>query len=164
MLRIEPKSFSTRRPEVPIFCSSPPFAPAACWRRGVPESSPATLSVPTSSVCGMLTRVISISVLALEGGAIIPSQIASPDNLLAATVPSMASTGVSLSSSNHSRNILSVSSIGEFGPGPGAADGAGPAAGGGGGGGGGGGDCRAMRGCRLLFRRFLLRCKLSAGR
>ena len=85
----------------------------------------------------MLTSVISISVLALDGGAIIPSQIASPDNLLAATAPSMASTGVSLSSSNHSRNILSVSSIGEpDGPGPAAA--AGPVPGDDGGGGGGG--------------------------
>src|SRR5262249_60613397 len=70
----------------------------------------------------------------------IPSQIESPSSMLAATVPSMASTGVSLSSSNHSRNILRVSSIGELGvgPGPGAGDGVGPTLGEAGGGGGGG--------------------------
>ena len=28
--------------DAPIFCSKPPLAPAACWRRGVPDSSPAS--------------------------------------------------------------------------------------------------------------------------
>src|SRR5262249_37939447 len=83
-------------------------------------------------------KVISISVFALLGGAIIPSQIASPGNLLAATVPSIASTGTSLSSSNHSRKTFSVSSSKlDEGCGPGAA---GPTPGCVPGGGGGGGE------------------------
>src|SRR5262245_24193262 len=100
----------------------------------------------------MLARVTSSSLLEQLGGAMSPSQTVSPGNRLAATVPSMASTGQSLSSSSHSRNILSVSSIGELAAGPGAADGACPAAGdGGGGGGGGGGSAGAGCGCGWIF-------------
>src|SRR5262249_25712471 len=110
VLKTVPKSLSIKNPKVPILLSNPPLVPAARCRRGVPESNPATLTVPTISVFGSLAKVINISVFALDGGAIIPSQIASPGNLLAATVPSMASTGISLSSSNHSRKIFSASS------------------------------------------------------
>src|SRR5215831_8324469 len=140
MLKIEPKSFSTMNPNAPIFCSNPPLAPAArCWR-GVPESSPARLNVPTNSRLGILARVMRISVFADDGGATRPSQTGSPGSILAATVPSTASTGMSLSSCSHSRNIFKVSSIGlveDDGP-----DGCGPAdcASGDCGGGGGGGD------------------------
>src|SRR5262249_1787578 len=142
--------FSTKNPNVPIFCSNPPLAPAARWRRGVPESSPATLSVPTISVCGRLARVINISVLALEGGAIIPSQIASPLSILAATVPSMASTGVSSSSKSHSRKTFSVSSISVLagcGPEGCALEKCVPGDCGGGGGGGAGGETGMGCGC-----------------
>src|SRR5262249_38659104 len=97
----------------------------------------------------MLARVINISVLALEGGAIIPSQIASPDSMLAATVPSIASTGISLSSNSHSRKILSVSSIALAGCGPDGCEPAGctPGVCGGGGGGAAGGEAGAGCGC-----------------
>src|SRR5215472_6481928 len=111
MLRIEVKSFSTMNPNAPIFCSNPPRAPVACCRRGVPESSPAGLSVPTNSTLGILVSVLRISVFADDGGATRPNQTGSPGSMLAATVPSTASTGVSLSRCNHSRKIFSVSSI-----------------------------------------------------
>ena len=84
------KSLRQSRPGLDTCFKSPPFAPRACCRRGVPDSSPAGVRVEAETTNGRPTRALISSVLALDGGAISPSQVGSPGKRLAATVPSMA--------------------------------------------------------------------------
>ena len=72
MVRIEVKSLRQSRPGLATCRSSPPLAPAACCRRGVPDSSPAGVSVEADTTNGRPVSALISSVLALDGGAIEP--------------------------------------------------------------------------------------------
>ena len=84
------KSFMTMMPNGPICFSSPPLDSSSFSFFDVPDRKLAAVSVETRTTLGTPDNELSISVLALDGGAISPSHTGSPGNRLAATLPSTA--------------------------------------------------------------------------